>query len=104
MKLDRNLNEGLGKYALLDLRLLSKGVSPEVEAALEVLNKAGVIQWGLIGEPDEFFVMKLKDINSPGGLAGYATEADKTDPELATEVRDMLPRAGINSPFCKKPD
>lgn len=105
MKLDRNCNDGgLGKYALLNLRRLTEKISPEVEAALEVLSRAGVVEWGLVGEADEFFVMKLKDINSPGGLEGYANKAEETDREWASEVREMLPRAGKNSPFCKVPD
>lgn len=105
MKMDRNINDdGCGKYALLNLRRMAKHDTPEVRAALDVLTKAGAIEWGVIGEEDEFFVIKLKDINAPGGLSGYANEADKTDREWAEDVRSMLPRAGTNSPFCKVPD
>lgn len=105
MKMDRNINsDGLGKYALLNLRRLAAHDTPEVRDALDVLTKAGVIEWGVVGEEDEFFVMKLKDINAPGGLSGYADKADETDREWADEVRSMLARAGTNSPFCKVPD
>ena len=48
--------------------------------------------------------MKLRDINSFNGLVGYAAKAEETDNEWANEVRALLPRAGINSPFCKIPD
>lgn len=113
MKMDRTENsDGTGKYALLNLRKLAlcrsdspfQNFTPEIQAAIDTLDRAGVIEWGRVGEQDEFFVMKLKDINAPGGLTGYATKAAETDPEWASEVRSMLPRAGINSPFCKVPD
>lgn len=105
MKMDRNLNaDGRGKYALLNLRRVSENGAPEVREALDVLTEAGVLEWGFVGDQDEFFVMKLKDINAPGGLVGYAESAAKSDPEWAGEVRSMVARAGINSPFCKVPD
>jgi hypothetical protein len=114
MKMDRNVNDdGLGKYALINLRRLNElcgnpGIfqrwTPGVEQALKTLDELGVLEWGSKGEQDEFFVVKLKDINSPGAIAGYANEADKTDNEWADEVRSMLPRAGANSPYCKRPD
>ena len=105
MQLDRNLNgNGIGKYALLNVRRMTAKMSPEVQAAIDVLNQAGILEWGHVGEQDEFFVMKLKDVNTPSGLIGYAAKAEETDRELATDVRGMLPRAGANSPFCKRPD
>lgn len=57
MKMDRNLNEdGLGKYALINLRRLSlQGRTPEVENALRVLQEAGVLEQGRVGDEDEFF-------------------------------------------------
>lgn len=105
MKMDRNINnDGLGKYALANLRKLRENVTPEILNAFETLCKAGIIERGIVGEEDEFFAIKLKDINAPAGLAGYALEAEKTDQEWANEVRSLIPRAGVNSPFCKIPD
>lgn len=113
MKMDRNINEdGIGKYALINLRKLDlcghagtfQRWTPEVEQALKVLEEVGALEWGRIGEQDEFFVIKLKDINAPGALTGYAFAAEATDPEWAAEVRSMLERAGNMSPYCKRPD
>ena len=105
MKMDRNLVlGGLGKYTLINLRKLSKTPSDELLNALEVLRKNGIIELGQPNEADEFFVIKLRDINAHAALTGYAVEADKTDPEWANEVREMLPRSGENSFYCKQPD
>lgn len=105
MKMDCNDEEkGSNKYALLNLRKFNKDTSPELKQALNLLNEAGIIEWGEVGFSDEFFVMKLRDINSFNGLVGYAAKAEETDNEWANEVRALLPRAGINSPFCKIPD
>ncbi len=105
MRLDRNSNTfGFGKYALIKLRNLNENITPEIKKAIDVLTESNMIEYGRIGTENEFFVVKLKDINSPGALNGYADEAIKTDPELAEDVRLMAFRAGINSPFCKKPD
>lgn len=114
MKMDRSISDdGLGKYALINLRRLNETCgsqetfqrwSPEIEKAMSVLEEAGALEFGRVGDHDEFLVIKLKDINAPGGLAGYANKADETDKEWADEVRSMIPRAGINSPYCKIPD
>lgn len=114
MKMDRNENtDGVGKYAVINLRKLNEtcghaGIfhrwSPEVEQALKTLEDVGALEWGRVGEQDEFFLVKLKDVFAPGALRGYAAMADGVDPEWAAEVREMLPRSGIDSPFCKRPD
>lgn len=114
MKLDRHINgDGLGKYAVINMRKLSlcetsdspfHRWTPAIEDALRVLEEAGALEWGRVGEQDEFFLVKLKDINAPGALTGYAYAAAATDKEWAEEVRSMLPRAGANNPFCKAPD
>ena len=49
MQLDRNLNgNGLGKYALLNVRRMTAKMSPEVQAAI-----LGRIPLGRMGSPDE---------------------------------------------------
>lgn len=110
MKMDRNENpDGCGKYAVINLRKF-KAMSEdsderrEVRIALEALQQAGVLEWGRVGEPDEFFLVKLKDLFAPGALRGYAAMAEGVDPEWAAEVRELQTRAGINSPFCQRPD
>lgn len=114
MKMDRNENpDGCGKYAVINLRKLNElcagqGVfdrwTPQIEQAVKTLEEAGALEWGRVGEPDEFFLVKLKDLFAPGALRGYAAMADGVDPEWAAEVRGLLTRAGIDSPFCKRPD
>ena len=87
MKLDRHITpSGRGKYAVLNLRT----------------NR---IEWGLPGDPDEFFVLKLRDIYASAALLAYATEAEKCgDAEFAQEVRVLAGRSGIKSPHAKAPD
>ena len=86
MKLDRNVNRGgKGKYALLNLRT----------------NK---IEWGITGEPDEFFVIKLKDRHARMALLAYADSISGIDSEFSDEVRELADRAGAHSPFCEDPD
>lgn len=78
MKLDRNINEnGKGKYALLNLRTEQ-------------------LEWGKVGERDEFFVIKLKDIGAPRALEGYAKAYDEFDPEWSAEIREMAKRSGAH--------
>jgi len=114
MKMDRDINDdGGGKYAVINLRRLNSVAagsgpfqrwSPQVEQALKTLEEAGALEWGRVGERDEFFLVKMRDQFAPGAIRGYAAMADGVDPEWATAVRTMLTRAGINSPFCKAPD
>ena len=114
MKLDRNINDdGLGKYAVINLRKLNElcghaGTfhrwTPEVEHALKVLENAGALEWGCVGNPDEFFVIKLKDRSAMHALMAYSAEAYKDDPEWAENVRQLALRSGPFHPLCKKPD
>lgn len=86
MKMDRNINpDGRGKYALLNLR-------------------TNQVQWGLVGEEDEFFVIKLKDKYARDALLAYARAAYADDIDWSMEVADLAERAGAQSPFCKAPD
>lgn len=114
MKMDRNLNaDGLGKYALINLRKLNETCShpgiferwtPEVAQALKTLEEVGVLEWGCTGAPDEFFLIKLKDRYAAPALLAYAEGIDGDDSEFATEVRDMAMRSGTHNPHCKAPD
>ena len=105
MKLDRHNGTGAcGKYALIKVRQLNGITDPEICNAVKVLDSAGLIEWGRVGDEDEFFVIKLKDINAGNALLGYAASAEDTDPELAADVNSLRTRAGHNSPFCKIPD
>lgn len=74
--------------------------SDEVAKAVATLDRAGLVEWGVPGSPNEFWVVRLADIHAPGALMGYARMADSNDPELASEVRAKLARAGTNSAFC----
>ncbi len=106
MKLDRNIegNKGRGKYALLLIRhLTTLEPDTEVDAALRVLDDAGLLDWGTTPET-EFFVMRLKDRYAAGGLSGYAAAAANDDDEYAREVWNLSQRAGPHHPLCKKPD
>jgi hypothetical protein len=115
MKMDRNLpeNAGAGKYAVINLRKLRElcpgattfeQFSPGVTEALRVLDEVGALEWGRTGEPDEFFLIKLKDRNAYPALNAYANSAEPHDAEWAAEVRELAERSGMHSPWCKEPD
>jgi len=86
MKLDRNQgSDGLGKYALLNLR-------------------KNIIEWGRTEEEDEFFVIKLKDRHAKPALLAYAKSIAPSNPEFASEIINLANRAGTDSKWCKEPD
>jgi hypothetical protein len=116
MKMDRSENaDGGGKYAIINLRKL-KQVKQDlndgghlrdtmsIDAAMRLLTRAGVLNFGNKGSKDEFFPIYLKDTNSYAALRAYSVNARLTDPEWADEVAEMLSRAGPNHPDCKIPD
>lgn len=111
MKLDRNVNEtGQGKYALLKMRELrlfephSLNDPSPVGDALELLSDNDLLDYGEVGTEREFFVIRLRDKYADAALAAYADAAEADDPEYAAEIREMLPRSGLRSAFCKVPD
>ena len=105
MKLDRNTNStGKGKYALINLRKI--GGDPRTPEDMTEAIKASPqsIEFGFVGAPDEFWLIKLKDKYAAAALTAYADAAQADDPEYAQQVREMVKRAGQNSPYCKTPD
>lgn len=112
MKLDRNINvDGKGKYMLINLR---KG---EIDHQLSYIRKpytdsliacyrvpVDMIEAGMQGESDEFFVIKLKDKYAMDALRAYADAARVDDPEYADEIQELAERSGPNNFWCKKPD
>lgn len=116
MKLDRNINGNKrGKYALIKLRRLTEieawdggdGEIADRQAvidAIALLERAGILDWGFAGTEGEFMVIRLKDKYAKEALWAYGNEADKDDPEYASDIFEMANRSGDNSPFCKKPD
>jgi hypothetical protein len=114
MKMDRNIpeNTGAGKYAIVNLRKLRElcpggtfdNFTPGVTEALRVLSEAGALEWGRTCEPDEFFLVKLKDRHSQPALQAYADSIRDRDPEFAAEVDELATRAGDASPWCREPD
>jgi len=112
MKLDRNINpNGMGKYALLRIRNIEQfrqgetfgNIDPEIEKALALLEKLGIIDWG--DEPQaEFFVIRLKDKYAYDALTAYWQTAQADDPEYAADIAEMAGRSGPLSKWCKRPD
>jgi hypothetical protein len=86
MRLDRYSGDTTGKYSIIEHRHNDRVTH--------------------INDPvDDFFVIKLKDINSKAALYAYAMEADKNgDHELADDVRTLAKSAGVDHPLCKIPD
>lgn len=110
MKLDRNISgDGRGKYGLIKNRRVYEimaaggGLSDEVQKALQILEGAGVVDWGTTQET-EFFALRLKDEHAVPALAAYARSAGRVDPEYGMEVQALAGRSGTYHPFCKHPD
>ena len=103
MLLDRNINTN-GKYALINLRKINEDpLKPQGLIELLAANPQS-IEFGAVGAPDEFWVIKLKDKYALAALRAYADAAEADDPEYAAEVRSLADRSGCHSPFCKTPD
>ncbi len=115
MRLDRNIegNEGRGKYAILNLRRLALYESsdtfnrfpPKISRALKVLEAEGILEWGVVGKPNEFFLIKLKDAGAQAALTAYASVYNNgEDDEWRDEVLEMARRSGPDHPLCKRAD
>ncbi len=107
MKLDRSINpDGRGKYALIRLRAFDAmplDVANRAHTCIGELERLGMIDWGEVGTPSEFFVIKLRDAYARLALLAYSYTV-KGDPEYAEDVRELAERAGERSPHCKEPD
>jgi hypothetical protein len=121
MKMDRNVNsDGRGKYALVLMRQYPNGTRKAVvDAAMQVLTDAGMLDYGEARSPAEFFLIRLKDRFAGDALRAYADAAKKyadslfaADDEVghrsmvgwAVEVLKLAGRAGDMSDHCKTPD
>ena len=108
MKLDRNINKsGKGKYALINLRKIPSDPRTPVELAEAILTNPECVEFGMVGSPDEFFVIKLKDRYASRALAGYAQAVDldaEGDQEYSLEMSKIANRSGLAHPLCKRPD
>lgn len=111
MKLDRNLNaDGRGKYGLILNRELatldktcSNPVKGEILAAIETLERHGIIDWGTTLDT-KFFVIRLRDKLAAPALRSYAIAAFDHDPEYAEDVFLLANTSGIYHPNAKTPD
>ena len=105
MKLDRNnSHEGLGKYIVTNLRKVEGTPRTPMEVAAAILKNPECVEFGRVGEDDEFWLMNLKDLSAKPAIQAYAEAASKDDPEYGAEVMELTNRSGLNSPFCKFPD
>lgn len=106
MQLDRDINQdGKGKYALINLRKLPGGrIDTAADLAAAILANPESVEFGRVGDPDEFWVVKLKDKHAEEALRAYAVAASGDDIQYAAAVERLAGRAGPNSPFCKAPD
>lgn len=105
MLLDRNVNpDGLGKYALINLRVLAPVANNKEAIIAELAKKPEALQLGAIGEEDEFFPIKLKDKYAAQALQAYADACRADDPEFAAQVDELVKRSGPYNRLCKIPD
>lgn len=120
--MDRNINaDGRGKYALVLMRNYpSKITDPEdaqsVASALMTLESYGMLDYGQVESPSEFFLIRLKDKYAGDAIRAYADAvqrdaqyetdeaASKDKYQWALEVLKIAGRAGDMSLFCKQPD
>jgi hypothetical protein len=103
MKLDRNDGARRGKYAVVRLRDINATADSTAAQHLENLRVGGFVEYGMPGDEDEFFVIKLKDKYAGAALHAYAAAAYGDDREYANEVNELANRAD-NHPSRKKPD
>lgn len=115
MRLVRNqTQDGKCKYALVRLDKMrlaenDKGglADPTVVAALKLLENRGLLEYAGKGDPEEAFVIKLKDVHAPPALRAYADSAENrpgsVDKELAKDVHELADRAGVH-PNRHNPD
>jgi hypothetical protein len=109
MDLDRNINsDGKGKYALINLRKIEGNPQTAEELAAAILKNPEAVEFGRVGEQDEFFVIKLKDFHADAALYAYVQDirnhGDSSQEQYALQVEQLGHRAGVGNPFCKKPD
>ena len=109
MKLTRNTTtDGSCKYALIRLDKLrnDRGADSKLCKALpNIPDKVFIENYVEIGEPgteEEFFVIKLKDLNAASALEYYASSIQDKDPELAQDVFELAERS--RNMAYKQPD
>jgi hypothetical protein len=72
--------------------------------AMAVLTELGVLENPRPGDPEEFFLLKLKDQHASPALYAYAGDAEVNgDSGFAIEVRELAERS-FNHPNRKAPD
>ena len=105
MDLNRKTNaNGIGKYIVIRTDVFDE-VPTTVEALLEAIQQhPESVEFGKVGDPNEFFVIKLKDENADAALIGYASAASHKDPDYASAVAELALRSGQYHPNCKSPD
>lgn len=115
MQLDRNMNIGRGKYALIKLRErmyrgrnqpIIAGVTSDVAGGLGAryaMVLAEAIDYGDTMDND-FFVIRLKDKYAADALSAYA-KAAMADGEIeyGKEINELAIKA-IHHPNSRKPD
>lgn len=103
MRLMRN-TQGIGKYIVINTTKLAC-MPRSVDDLIRLIEAAPeAVEFGPVGGREEFFVMKLKDVNSRPALMAYADAARVHDATYAEEVAALAERAGIMHTLCKLPD
>src|ERR1700680_3398570 len=99
MKLERNEGGRRGKYAVVRLREINRAPGTDQTAALahvDALVTGGYVDFGMPGDSDEFFVVRLKDQYAAAALTAYAQAALADDPEYAADVLELAQRAAVH--------
>lgn len=107
MNIDRNINQtGKGKYILINNRKIPGNLRTPQELAAAILANPECVEFGLVRDPNEFFVIKLKDRYAGRALSAYANAVDldpEGDREYAIAVTEIANRSGLFHPQCKRP-
>lgn len=108
MKLDRNINSsGKGKYAVINLRKIPTDPRTAEELAAAILANPEAVEFGAVGSPEEFWLIKLRDRYATPAIMGYAMGIafdPEGDPEYQADVVEMGKRSETMHPLCKRPD
>ncbi len=105
-ELDLNIQkEDIGKYIVIKVDDLNFKPTTAETLAIGILANPHAVRFGKAGNPDEFFVIMLKDECARDALVAYARKAAEIGLEvLGQSVQKLAERAGFMSKFRKLPD
>lgn len=105
MKLMRNTDPlQYGKYIVINTNKFTERPKTVEELIDAIKSHPDSVEFCKVGDPNEFFVLKLKDENADAALMAYASSISEKDAEFSVDVCELALRSGKYHPLCKEPD